>query len=58
MGFGQTTGVPALACGVIMTLSRRGQVTLASYYARVAGMAPPGMLAWLHSPRPGATAMS
>ena len=31
---------------------------LASYHARVAGMAPPDMLAWLHSPRPGAvTAM-
>jgi len=26
---------------------------LASYHARVAGMAPPDMLAWLHSPRPG-----
>ena len=31
---------------------------LAAYHARVAGMAPPDMLAWLHSPRPGAvTAM-
>jgi hypothetical protein len=27
---------------------------LAGYHARVAGMAPPDMLAWLHSPRPGA----
>jgi len=27
---------------------------IASYHARVAGMAPPDMLAWLHSPRPRA----
>ncbi|HEV3068622.1 MAG TPA: sulfotransferase domain-containing protein [Streptosporangiaceae bacterium] len=26
---------------------------LAAYHARVAGMAPPDMLRWLHSPRPG-----
>ena len=32
---------------------------LADYHARVAAMAPPDMLAWLHSPRPGTvTAMS
>jgi len=31
---------------------------LASYHARVAGMAAPNLLAWLHSPHPGAvTAM-
>jgi aryl sulfotransferase len=27
---------------------------IARYYARVTGMAPPDMLAWLHSPHPGA----
>jgi len=29
-----------------------GGAGLADYHARVAGMAPPDMLAWLHSPRP------
>jgi diadenosine tetraphosphatase ApaH/serine/threonine PP2A family protein phosphatase len=31
---------------------------IARYHARVTGMAPPDMLAWLHSPRPGAPGAS
>ena len=27
---------------------------IARYHARVSGMAPPDLLAWLHSPHPGA----
>jgi hypothetical protein len=43
---------PAPGCEIL------SNAELASYHARAAGMAPPDMLAWLHSPHPGAvTAM-
>jgi aryl sulfotransferase len=35
-----------------------GDAELASYHARATAMAPPDMLAWLHSPHPGAVTTS
>ena len=35
-------------------LEIHSEAELASYHARVAGMAPADMLAWLHSPHPRA----
>ena len=40
--------MPVIAAPEILT-----DAEIARYHARVTEMAPPDMLAWLHSPRPG-----